>query len=330
MNMRFAILALLGTLSLPAQTLRSLQFGTSPGTTTLTSYPLGNFQWSLRIHNLPTATAPADLVFVNVDGIQNCRVLANTLRIICYDTFDAEILGSTVVSFTGLSDIRMVVTRTRDATYGTMQIDLWKGDCTGHTFSRMPAPYQNGEPATTSGSFTIGGTGLAVAFCRSTSTPVTPACPADAPSAVGPNLNFRFEGNTLNDVSGKNYTLSVAGSSFINSPAYAPAALITGSWTAPRPVVPVAAFTLDGSHSVTSLGNGVPASYAWSQTAGPAASSFSSASAASPTGTPPQDGSYTYQLVVTDSNGATGSATLNVGVVASDANGLKIFTNPDL
>ena len=98
--MRFAILALLGTLSLPAQTLRSLQFGTSPGTTTLTSYPLGTFQWSLRIHNLPTATAPADLVFVNVGGIQNCRVLANTLRIICYDAFDAGILGSTIVPFT--------------------------------------------------------------------------------------------------------------------------------------------------------------------------------------------------------------------------------------
>ena len=54
----------------------------------------------------------------------------------------------------------MVVTRTRDATYGTMQIDLWKGDCTGHTTSIMPAPYQNGEPTTSSGSFTIGGSGF--------------------------------------------------------------------------------------------------------------------------------------------------------------------------
>ncbi len=330
MNMRFAILALLGTVGLSAQTLRSLQFGTNPGATTLAGYPLGTYQWSLRLHNLPTATAPADLVFVNVDGIQTCRVVANSLRIVCADSFDAQILGPAVLPFTGLSDIRLVVTRTRDATYGTMQIDLWKGDCTGHISSQMPAPYQNGEPATSSGSFTIGGTGLAVAFFRSTSTPVSPACPADAPAAVGPNMDFRFEGNTLNDVSGKNYTLTAAGSSFVNSPAYAPAAVITGSWTAPRPVVPVAAFTLDGSHSVTSLGNGVPASYAWSQTAGPAASSFSSASAANPTVTPPQDGSYTYQLVVTDSNAATGTATVNVGVVASDANGLKIFANPDL
>jgi hypothetical protein len=193
--MRFAILALLGTLGLPAQTLRSLQFGTNPGTTTLKSYPLGTYQWSLRLHNLPMATAPADVVFVNVDGIQNCRILANALRIICYDAYDAGILGSTVVPFAGLSDIRMVVTRTRDAAFGTMQIDLWKGDCTGHTTSRMPAPYQNGEPAASSGSFTLGGSGLAIAFFRSTSTPVSPTCPADAPIAVAPNMDFRFEGN---------------------------------------------------------------------------------------------------------------------------------------
>jgi hypothetical protein len=328
--MRFAILALLGALALPAQTLRSLQFGTTSGATTLSSYPLGTFQWAFRVHNLPTATAPADVVFVNVAGIQNCRILANTLRIICYDTFDAGILGSTVVSFTGLSDIRVVVTRTRDAAFGTLQIDLWKGDCTGHVTSRMPAPYQNGEPATSSGSFIIGGSGLAVAFFRSTSTPAAPACPPDAPSAIAPNMDLRFEGNTLTDVSGKNYTLSVAGSSFVNSPIYSPAAVITGSWTAPRPVVSVAPFSLDGSHSVTSLGNGVPATYAWSQTAGPGASNFSSAVAANPTVTPPQDGSYTYQLVVTDANGATGSATVNVGVVASDVNGLKIFSSPEL
>ncbi len=323
---------MIALLAMPAfGQLRSLQFGASTGSTAVTNYPLGNYQWSFRIHALPSVTSGSIVQFIDVNnGTQVCRIPANTLTLNCYDTFDAQIAGPAVVSFVGRTDIRVMVTRVQDATNGTSQIDIWNGDCSGHVYSRMPAPYQGGEPSVTSVPVLLGGASLALAFFRSTSTSITPSCPADAPPAFSPNLDYRFEGNVLTDTSGHGYSMSVSGSSFINSPTYNPAAIITGSWTAPQAVVPLSSFTLDGSKSVTSLTNGLPATYAWSQTAGPASSSFSSTSAAAPTVTPPQDGSYTYQLVVTDANAATGTTTVDVGVVQSDASGLKVYSDPAL
>jgi len=73
-------LALILLLALEAfgQTLTGLQTGSGPATGTLANFPLGNFQWSMRFHNLPTTAPASDLILVSVttySGLQiSCKI----------------------------------------------------------------------------------------------------------------------------------------------------------------------------------------------------------------------------------------------------------------
>jgi hypothetical protein len=81
-----------------------------------------------------------------------------------------------------------------------------------------------------------------------------------------------------------------------------------------------AAVALDGTHS--SDPQGLPLTYAWTQTAGPSVA-LVNANSASPTFTAPSslsaDAAVTFQLVVNDGNESSGAASVLVTVLAASA-----------
>lgn len=327
----------------------SLTTGSGAATGTLSSFPLGSGQYAMRFHGLPSSAPGSDLILFQINTFSSnyfrCEIPSGTLSVACFSSY-GTITGPPVVPLNGATDVRLIVTRQQSSANtcnvnGTMtsncsqiRVDLWKGDCSGYEWSTMPENYGT-EPATSSLGYQLGGSNVAVDFFRAYGFPASgigtaATCPADAPTAIAPNMDFRFEGNTLADVSGNHYTLSASGSSFTSSPAYNPACLVVSSSTAPRPVVPLAAFTLtSASITLNSAANGnVPSSFAWTQTGGPSAT-IASAVSASTTVTPSADGSYTFQLQVGDGT-STSTCSFNIGVVNSDANGVKIQTNSEL
>jgi alpha-tubulin suppressor-like RCC1 family protein len=79
--------------------------------------------------------------------------------------------------------------------------------------------------------------------------------------------------------------------------------------------LPVSTATLDGSSS--SNPGGGTLTYAWTQVSGPSTSTITNASGATTTVTGLVQGAYTYQLIVTNSQGNTATATVTVTVNAA-------------
>ncbi len=79
--------------------------------------------------------------------------------------------------------------------------------------------------------------------------------------------------------------------------------------------LPVNSVTLDGTGSDDA--NGTIASYAWKQISGPAQSTIVSAGSATTLANNLVQGTYTYQLLVTDNGGATGADTVTITVNAA-------------
>jgi predicted esterase len=77
--------------------------------------------------------------------------------------------------------------------------------------------------------------------------------------------------------------------------------------------LPVNSASLDGSGSTDP--DGQITTWAWKKTAGPAGGDLSSAAAAKTNADNLQEGTYTFQLTVTDNDGASSSATVNVVVL---------------
>lgn len=78
--------------------------------------------------------------------------------------------------------------------------------------------------------------------------------------------------------------------------------------------LPISTTTLNGSGSVA--GDGTIVSYSWSQLAGPSCSITNPASVSTAVTGMTTPGSYTFQLVVTDNNGLTGSDTVAITINA--------------
>ncbi len=86
--------------------------------------------------------------------------------------------------------------------------------------------------------------------------------------------------------------------------------------TAQTVTLPSNTVTLTGSGSET---NGTIVSYAWTQTAGPAGATIAAAGQATTAVSGLTQGSYTYQLTVTDNSGVTATSTVQVTVNAASA-----------
>lgn len=353
----FALAALLAIPCLGA-TLVTLNTGSSAATVALLSFPLGSNQIAIGVGNLPTTAPVADLplfiILTDVSGKKiTCEIPANTLNISCFNTNDA--FGNGAVSLplpAGQTAVRLVMTQQKDGTYGQISVDLWGDDCSEigastispHLWGVMPSLDQGMEPSTTSQQFSLGGNNLSVRFFRAANYPsggvqARPLCPADVLATPAPNIDFRFEGNSLVDVSGNAYTLTATGSSFASSTTYNPIVQISGNWTAPRPVIEQVAVSLV-CNVVLSDGNVTAGSYTWSNQSAsdippgtgytPVTGSFSSTNTATTTFTPTNDGSFWPRCAVTDTSSNPGHQDFNIGVVNSDANGNKIETNLEL
>lgn len=340
--MRLALILALSCASLPAQTLRALNTGTAAPNVLLNALPSGDSTVSGRFHTINGAnfSGPgSDLnLWTTHSNFWRCYFESGSTNLVCLNAYDSTPGGLPEIDLAGLNDARFVYQR--DRTGGSTQIDLWRGDCTGHIAAVRATPYGGGEPVTYTNPDTLaigGGSGnISIDFIRSNHSLIgaSPSCPTDAPAAAATNFDWPFEGgggDTRTDRSGHAYTLSsAAGSGFANSPSYAPQAIISG-WTTPRPAfraATAAGFTLDSSSSVTFTGNGTPASRFWTVISPPGPVSFSSRTAATTTVKATISGQYTFRLQVTDDAGVSALTDQVIGVVATDANGILLTGNP--
>lgn len=336
---------------------------TSAATTSLVNFPLGSYQYAGRFSGLPSTIPGSEipLFVIPTDGSGHkisCSVpnstLNNTVNLTCYNTNDNSVSGGlvTLPLPTGTTAIRFVMTQQKDVTYGQIRVDVWGDDCSEigsptinrHLWGVEPSLDLGGEPSTTSQTFSIGGNNLGVAFFRASGYPAAgigtdPMCPADVLTTPAPNMDFPFEGNSRTDVSGNGYVLSSSGNTFVNSATYNPAVFITGNYTAPRPVIAQVPVNLT-CNVILSDGNVNAATYTWSNQSAslvPAKTgytavtgSFSSTSTATTTFTPTNSGSFWPRCAVTDAVPNSGHQDFNIGVVNSNASGVKIQSNTEL
>jgi hypothetical protein len=162
--------------------------------------------------------------------------------------------------------------------------------------------------------------------------------PVDAPTSPANLFDFVLENSggsagSPNDRSGNGYMLGgiSPASSCGSAPCYTPSTVYNptaniGGWTTYKPVFLAGQSSTFSSTSFCSAypGTGGCASFAWTQTAGPAMGTFGSASSANTTFTTSTGGQYTLHLVATDSASNTGSASQIIGEVATNPDGTAV------
>lgn len=151
-------------------------------------------------------------------------------------------------------------------------------------------------------------------------------------TADGGNVSeWKFDGN-LNDSSGNSHTLTYSGAAYTNTPDLLVYAKLQtyghpswSDWVSMR-----AGYTnqLDasGSYSMSDISS-TPTSYFWQQLSGPNVVRWSSRSVSQPTISNVITGPYRFQVSATDAS-STSVATLDVGAVAYNSNGVVIPANP--
>ncbi len=315
-----------------AQSLKTVVVAGTAGTFTSSGSARATYRLEFRINNIE-----ASKTYVNNNAgsgnLINC--ITNTTHLTCTIASEGAPSGTAELAFTVGEDVR--VRFNHEFTTGSSGIttfQLWLGDCSGYT-SSIKAISSIQSVIMASAPWSIGPNISGMAFLRMYSTVDTSAaCPVDAPTISADLFDFTFEdgsGGTLVARAG-GYTMSAAGSSFVDSTTYPPSAAITG-WTSYLPsfrAMTGQAFSGATSVSFTYPGTGAPSDYFWTQLSGPAQSTFSSRTSATPTITPPLAGQYVYQLTVTDGAGATGAITQTIGVVAADTNNVTILPSSDL
>lgn len=326
--MRLVLITILAAFSCYAQSLKTLAIAGTAGTFTSSGSALLNYRFELRLNNVAASRA----VVSNGGGAGNINCSTDaSADFSCPVGAEGAPAGVATVAATAGQDIRLRLNH--DGTNLTTTLEIWLGDCTSHvTVQKAITGVQSLPMSGMPWSF---GPNISIAFFRAYSTLDTAgACPVDAPSTPADVMDFTFEtgaGGTLVARAG-GYTMAAAGSSFADSTVYSPTAVITG-WSTYKPAFrAMAGQAFSGATSVGFAypGTGAVSSYFWQQLSGPAQSVFSSRTSATPTITPSLAGQYVYQLTVTDSTGATASATQTVGAVATDSNGVVIQSNADL
>ena len=164
----------------------------------------------------------------------------------------------------------------------------------------------------------------------STLVPVGSTPPVTA--SVGDITNLKFDG-AVTDTSGNGHNVTFAGATYVTTPNQSPPVSVIktlgtpswSSWVSMRAGNPA---TLDGTSSFSLADSGSTVTYFWQQLSGPSSVTWSSRTAAQPVINGTVFGSYVFQLTVTDPAGVSAVSTLDVGCVATDANGVVVQANP--
>ncbi len=213
----------------------------------------------------------------------------------------------------------------------TMQVtcEVWSYDGTGYNTQK--------DTIGTLGNLTFGGGTLggalsaSLGFLRVTSTLVPVGGKPPVTADRGDWTELDFDGN-MNDSSGKGHGGSGA-VTYAATPNQVPisfpktaGAPYWSNWTSLRAGFPA---TLDGTASYSLADGSSAVSAFWQQLSGPTTVVWQGRESLTPTITGLIFGSYTFQLQVTDVAGSTATTTLEVGAVATDANGVVVQANPD-
>ena len=212
--------------------------------------------------------------------------------------------------------------------------ELWNYDGSGYEsatvpyIAPLPWPYSGGA-------FGSAWTTAQLGFFRIFDSTVAVAGQPPVTATTGDLLDLKFDGNG-SDTSGHGYLLSSSSPlSFATTPNLGAFAIVKTSaapawatWVSLRAGFPA---TLDGGSSFSLSGASSAVTYNWSQLSGagdPSTVVWSGQNTATPVIRGLVFGTYHFQLTVKDAGGNTGTATLAVGAVATDSNGVVVQANP--
>ena len=229
------------------------------------------------------------------------------------------------LSLTGRQNV--LVRFQRDVPNMRVACEIWNSDGTGYQQDGISITAIN--PWSSSGG-TLGSpnTNTALAFLRVFSTTLPNGARPPVTADVGDLVNLTFNSGSTVGIAASGPNISYAPTPGQNPVAFvktfgAPA---WNNWVSLRAGFPA---QLDGSRSFSLADGSSAVTYQWVQVSGPTTVSWSDTTSATPTIQGLIFGTYTFQLTVKDIAGNKASTTLQIGAVATDANGVVVQADPN-
>lgn len=329
--MRLLITGVLFCAAASAQIPQSL--GLSSGQSVGISYSnlnlnVGRFEF--RIHDF---VSPSSTDYVLFTDNLHCYFQPGSLVLYCTGYWLTQPGGYPFIDLTNFTLNGHTDARVRFQFTGTeCLMEVWKGDGSGYVSSSRPCT-SDYAPAQHSGSNSLGGNGSKnIAFFRwySTTIAANSPPPAEAPATIADIMDFTFDGTLVDRANRYTATMSSGNAVYIPSYQYPPYVGFTQWGTIPYRTFRTSASLPLVSTAFTSVGTGVPSSYFWQQLAGPATGQFTTRTGATTAFSSPIAGDYLVQLTASDPMGNSASASVHIGAVATDQNGIVITGNAAL
>ena len=219
----------------------------------------------------------------------------------------------------------------REVANSRVVCEIWNSDGTGYQQdSETTAPVASWT--LNGGTIGSGNTTADLAFLRVSDTILPDGSRPPVTADSGDLLDLKFDGG-LTDLSASASSMSMPAAQYVATPVQPPVAFAKTSgapswsnWVSLRAGFPA---QLDGTRSYTLADSSSQVIYQWGQLSGPTTVRWSDPTSATPTIQGLIFGTYTFQLTVKDSTGNAGSTTLQLGAVATDANGVVVQADPN-